>query len=167
MRETNEASQAEVAENTLPDVKKLIEAGYIIVLDTNVLLNVYRYSPQFSDFALNVLKTVKDSVFLPQTVLLEYNKHRMQTFATMKNRITNASGNAVQVVENASKKLSGMCDQLDSLQIPEVDLLRNKVDEVIADLKTKYRIFLMRDVDLALQRIRGGIRICLIPLLKK
>lgn len=70
MRETNEASQAEVAENTLPDVKKLIEAGYIIVLDTNVLLNVYRYSPQFSDFALNVLKTVKDSVFYPKQFCL-------------------------------------------------------------------------------------------------
>ena len=137
MRETNEASQAEVAVNTLPDVKKLIETGYVIVLDTNVLLNIYRYSPQFSDFALNVLKTVKDCIFLPQTVLLEYNKHRMQTFATMKNRIINASGNAIQVVENASKKLSGMCDQLDSLQIPEIDLLRNKVDEVITGLKTE------------------------------
>ena len=105
MRETNEDSQVEVAVNTLPDVIKLIETGYIIVLDTNVLLNVYRYSPQFSDFALNVLKTVKDSVLLPQTVLLEYNKHRMQAFATMKNRITNASENAMQVVVNASKKL--------------------------------------------------------------
>lgn len=141
MRETNEDSQVEVAVNTLPDVIKLIETGYIIVLDTNVLLNVYRYSPQFSDFALNVLKTVKDSVLLPQTVLLEYNKHRMQAFATMKNRITNASENAMQVVENASKKLSGMCDQLDSLQIPEIDLLRNKVDEVITDLKTEVQDF--------------------------
>mgnify|MGYP000910855607 FL=1 len=37
MRETNEDSQVEVAVNTLPDVIKLIETGYIIVLDTNVL----------------------------------------------------------------------------------------------------------------------------------
>lgn len=141
MCETNETSQADVNENIQPDLKKLIEAGYIIVLDTNILLNVYRYSPQFSDFALNALKAVEGSVFLPRTVLLEYNKHRMQTFATMKNRITNASGNAIQVVENASNKLSGMCDQLESLQIPEIDLLRNKVDEAIADLKTEVQDF--------------------------
>lgn len=84
MCETNETSQADVNENIQPDLKKLIEAGYIIVLDTNILLNIYRYSPQFSDFALNALKAVEGSVFLPRTVLLEYNKHRMQTFATMK-----------------------------------------------------------------------------------
>lgn len=34
-----------------------------------------------------------------------------------------------------------MCDQLESLQIPEIDLLRNKVDEAIADLKTEVQDF--------------------------
>ena len=32
-------------------IKELIENGYRVILDTNVLLNIYRYSPEFSEFA--------------------------------------------------------------------------------------------------------------------
>ena len=40
-------------------IKELIENGYRVILDTNVLLNIYRYSPEFSEFALECLKAVK------------------------------------------------------------------------------------------------------------
>ena len=38
-------------------IKELIENGYRVILDTNVLLNIY--SPEFSEFALECLKAVK------------------------------------------------------------------------------------------------------------
>ena len=44
----------------------------VIVLDTNVLLNIYRYSPEFSEFALDCLKAVAKSVILPATVRIEF-----------------------------------------------------------------------------------------------
>mgnify|MGYP003295033176 CR=1 FL=1 len=35
------------------DIKSMIESNdYVIALDTNVLLNIYRYSPEFSEFAV-------------------------------------------------------------------------------------------------------------------
>ena len=40
-------------------IKELIENGYRVILDTNVLLNICRYSPEFSEFALECLKAVK------------------------------------------------------------------------------------------------------------
>ena len=37
------------------DIRQLIEKDeYIIILDTNVLLNIYRYSPEFSDLLWSV-----------------------------------------------------------------------------------------------------------------
>ena len=66
------------------DIKQILEDdNFIIVLDTNVLLNIYRYSPEFSEFALNCLKTVKNYVVLPATVRLEYGKHCRAAFAKM------------------------------------------------------------------------------------
>ena len=45
------------------DIKSLIESDdYVIVLDTNVLLNIYRYSPDFSDFALNCIRAVQEHI---------------------------------------------------------------------------------------------------------
>ena len=40
-------------------IKDLIEnENYVIIIDTNILLNVYRSSPEFSEFSLNCLKKV-------------------------------------------------------------------------------------------------------------
>ncbi len=37
----------------MSNIKTMLENdNYIIILDTNVLLNIYRYSPEFSEFAL-------------------------------------------------------------------------------------------------------------------
>ena len=44
----------------------------IIFVDTNVWLNIYHYSPQFSNFALNCLLKVKDYLFIPATVYQEF-----------------------------------------------------------------------------------------------
>lgn len=38
------------------NIRELIEhQNYAIVLDTNVLLNIYRYSPEFTDFAMKCI----------------------------------------------------------------------------------------------------------------
>ena len=44
------------------EIKRLLESGYIIIPDTNVLLNLYRYSPEFSEFGVQCLQEVKYSL---------------------------------------------------------------------------------------------------------
>ncbi|MEY8483738.1 PIN-like domain-containing protein [Lachnospiraceae bacterium 48-21] len=70
-------------------IKELFDKNYIIVLDTNVLLNIYRYSPEFSGFAFNCLNSVKESIVLSAIVRLEYGKHCRGEFSKMEKRITN------------------------------------------------------------------------------
>ena len=43
----------------LVKINKLIEQDYLIVVDTNVLLGLYRLSPDYSDFALKCLEKLK------------------------------------------------------------------------------------------------------------
>lgn len=38
--------------------KLLNEENYVIIPDTNVLLNIYRYSPEFSEFGIQCLERV-------------------------------------------------------------------------------------------------------------
>ena len=76
----------------MSNMKNMIEKdNYIIILDTNVLLNIYRYSPEFSEFALECLKNVNNSIYLPATVKMEYEKHCKGEFSKMVKRITEAS----------------------------------------------------------------------------
>jgi len=45
------------------------------VLDTNVLLDLYRLSPETSNSVLEVLRQIKDKLWIPYQVAFEYHKH--------------------------------------------------------------------------------------------
>ena len=51
--------------NPLVKINELIEQDYLIVVDTNVLLGLYRLSPDYADFALKCLETRRPSNRLP------------------------------------------------------------------------------------------------------
>ena len=87
------------------NVKSLLKDNYIVVCDTNVYLNVYRYSPEFTEFALNCLNTVKTKIIIPATVELEYRKHRNAEYHSMKNRVQKASRNIKRQIDSSKKKI--------------------------------------------------------------
>jgi len=58
------------------EFKLLWEKG-IFVLDTNVLLNLYRYPRDVSDDFVSVLKSIKERIWLPHFVALEYQENRI------------------------------------------------------------------------------------------
>lgn len=126
------------------DIKTLLENdNYIIFLDTNVLLNIYRYSPEFSEFALNCLQVVKDYVVLPATVRLEYGKHCGAEFSKMQDRAKNAGNETADQIKRSKEKVLATCDKLERLQFPDVDDLRDslssKLDEVQAVLEAFFQ----------------------------
>lgn len=116
-------------------VKELIENNYIIVLDTNVLLNIYRYSPEFSEFALNCLSTVKDSIILPATVRLEYGKHCRGEFSKMEKRIANVGKETETQIETAKAKILSSCSGFERLQYPDIDSLKEQLEEKMEAVK--------------------------------
>ena len=88
-------------------IKDLIEnENYVIIIDTNILLNVYRSSPEFSEFSLNCLKKVSPHIYLPATVLLEYEKHCRNEFKKMERRITKAKREINIKIESAKNQIT-------------------------------------------------------------
>ena len=121
-------------------IKELIKNNYIIVLDTNVLLSIYRYSPEFSEFALNCLSTVKKTIVLPATVRLEYEKHYRSEFSKMEKRIASAGKETENQIKLAKDRILDSCAGLDRLQYQDIDILKkqlenkmNAVMEVLSD----------------------------------
>jgi hypothetical protein len=59
------------------EFKNLWEEG-IFVLDANVLLNLYRYTPETSKSIINVLDSVKERIWMSHQAALEYQDNRLQ-----------------------------------------------------------------------------------------
>lgn len=65
---------------TEADIKKIWEDG-IILFDTNVLLNLYRYSDATQETLLELINKFSKQIYLPHQAALEYNRNRYEVIA--------------------------------------------------------------------------------------
>lgn len=61
-------------------LKKIWETG-IIFFDTNVLLNLYRYSNTTRETILDLISKFSSQIYLPYQAALEYNRNRFEVIA--------------------------------------------------------------------------------------
>lgn len=124
------------------DIENLLKNdNYVIILDTNVLLNVYRYSPDFSEFALKCLMEVSNYIYLPATVKMEYEKHHKSEFSKMKKRIAEASKGTETQIELAKNKILRSCDGLERLHFPDINELREVLSEKLNAVQQAFNDF--------------------------
>ncbi|KQT17655.1 hypothetical protein ASG31_09695 [Chryseobacterium sp. Leaf404] len=62
------------------EIKSMWDNG-IIVFDTNVLLNLYRYSDTTRDTIIDLIKKFSHKIILPHQSALEYNRNRYEVIA--------------------------------------------------------------------------------------
>ncbi len=118
----------------MSNIKTMLENdNYIIILDTNVLLNIYRYSPEFSEFALECLNKVNNFIYLPATVRMEYEKHYRGEFSKRAKRITEASKGTEIQIQNAKDKILKSCNILEQLHFPDIQELRDELSQKMDD----------------------------------
>lgn len=67
---------------TLDAINVIWERG-VIVLDTNILLNLYRYSEATRDDILSAMEKLKDRLWMPYQVGLEYFNNCINTFTAI------------------------------------------------------------------------------------
>lgn len=65
---------------TESEIKKIWENG-IIIFDTNVLLNLYRYSDATRNTILDLISKFSEQIYLQHQAGLEYNKNRYEVIA--------------------------------------------------------------------------------------
>lgn len=62
------------------EIKRIWEHG-IIMFDTNVLLNLYRYSDSTQNTIIALIKKFSKQIYLPHQAALEYNRNRYEVIA--------------------------------------------------------------------------------------
>lgn len=82
------------------------------VLDTNVLLNLYRYQKATRDALLNVLEQVSDRIWIPYQVALEYQRNRLKVIGEQQQRFTEVGGLVNKLTTNIESEFGKL--QLES-----------------------------------------------------
>ncbi len=83
----------------------------IIILDTNVLLNLYRLPAIARDELFEVLELLKDRLWIPHHVALEFQQRRLTVISTERKSIETALNSANSFVVELKKKIDEL--QLD------------------------------------------------------
>ncbi|WP_052735669.1 PIN-like domain-containing protein [Pseudomonas syringae] len=135
----------------------------LFVLDTNVLLNLYRLPTLARDELLEVLRLLENRLWIPHQVGLEFQRGRLNVIANERKSTEEALGAAQNVVGQVKQKVEGLqidkrglgiesqplLDQLEKsnqelinaikaihtaqIDVSSSDLVRNALDSLLAD----------------------------------
>jgi hypothetical protein len=116
----------------------------LFVLDANVLLDLYRYSPQSSERLIDILTRVSDRLWIPHQVALEYQNNR-----------PGAIGSSVKLYDDISNRLQKTKDELERLLKQreehlslDVDRLLGKIEGAFAQIEEELDVYREQHPDL-------------------
>ena len=78
------------------EIKDIWKDG-IIVFDTNVLLNLYRYSKSTRETIISLIGKLKHKIWLPHQAALEYNKNRYEVIADQEKTYKEFTDKIIQI----------------------------------------------------------------------
>lgn len=80
----------------------------VIVLDTNVLLNLYRLPTVARDELFGVLELLKERIWIPHQVALEFQRRRLTVIASERKATEEALTAASELVDEIKSKVEGL-----------------------------------------------------------
>ncbi len=104
-----------------------------IVLDTNVLLNFFRYTPDTRDSFLAVLEKLRTQLWLPYQVGLEFHERRLEVIYKNSQAFTNI----VKELEKARKSIATAADAYKNHPSLNRSELVEKVDTFVKNLTSE------------------------------
>ncbi len=114
-------------------IKNILDNGGIIVLDTNVYLNIYDRSPEYSDFSLRVLEIIKNSILLPSTVVREFTRNHRECFGRQRKKIEKACTKLVDQLNTTKTKIDNQCQVIKTFEFPDIDNIQNRINALLDD----------------------------------
>lgn len=107
-------------------LKNIFDGNFLFVFDTNVILNLYRYSDKTKDEFLDLLRNLKDNIWIPNQVATEYFKNRSKVIL---DQVKIYSDFEVEI-SNIQKKIVGQWKHpfLD-------DKISKKIEKLFLDIK--------------------------------
>lgn len=124
------------------ELKKMWDTS-LIVFDTNVLLNLYRYSESTQNELLNLIESFEQKIYLPYYVAFEFNKNRLEVIAEQEKSYKEFSKNLEALFQeiNSTKKNPFFSKKLEKEFKKVTEMARVEIEANIE----KYKVFLKSD----------------------
>ncbi|MFC7760180.1 PIN domain-containing protein [Catellatospora bangladeshensis] len=144
------------------DIQQAFSSG-LVVLDTNVLFSAYRYTSEASEQLLTVIEKMRDRVWIPHQVGLEFYRNRVNVVSDLRNGYSSLLAHVNQTSAKVTKELQERVNELFkrvSLSEEERSLLTSSLNsafdpllEAIETLRKKHAQAGSLDDDPILRRI--------------
>ncbi|MGV9231750.1 PIN domain-containing protein [Streptomyces nigra] len=119
------------------DYKEAVKS-YLIVLDTNVLLELYRFTPQARHELLDVLAQLDERLWIPHQVVSEYHRRRFEAVREHLNLYTSVP-DTLMTLRNKSlqevQTLANRCSMSDADKELLTAPINDAFDKVTAEIK--------------------------------
>lgn len=127
---------------TEDDIKRIWEHG-IIMFDTNVLLNLYRYSESTQNTILELIKRFSNQIYLPHQAALEYNRNRYEVIAEQEKAYNEFFEKISQIQKDlqSTSKPPFLTSKVDK----ELNVIFEKVGDEVKESIKKYCDYLKAD----------------------
>ena len=116
------------------EFKTFIEGDSLIVLDTNVLLALYKYSSYSSLNIVKVLNSCIDKLWIPNQVHKEFERNKNSEISKIKKKYKTFEKDLINEVVKASEKIISRINESKKLQYPNCNVLEKRLEKHITDL---------------------------------
>lgn len=126
----------------LPQIEALWKSA-TFVLDTNVLLNLYRYSENTSEKLLGALLTVSDRIWLPYQVGFEFHENRLSVITDQAEKCEEFMKSLDRIIAEIENKNRNPF--LASDLTKKVSHIKNEIDNELSNKIDSYRHYIKKD----------------------
>lgn len=123
-------------------IERINDKSTIIVFDTNVLLRLYMYQPEYVDFAIKCLKAVKENVAIPYQVYKEIKWHNRGLRGSFSKKYDKGISDCNECLDKCEKTLKGTLVNFKKIQeFNEIQQLLNCVLNRVNTLRSDIDLF--------------------------
>lgn len=111
-------------------------ADCLFVLDANVLLNLYRYSPKTSKVLLGVIRRISSRLWIPHQAALEYQVNRLTVIAQQKK----AYSEITSALEKARNQIESKLNEYRRHPYIDTDSILKQLDTTLEKISGKLKL---------------------------
>ncbi|MFJ7369374.1 PIN-like domain-containing protein [Lysinibacillus sp. NPDC098008] len=122
----------------LEDLKEFIDKGkYIVVVDSCILLDFYRYNSKTAQEILNNLEYLGDKVWIPHQVYIEFKRNFASILGPNHNKYKNIPKSIASNVKDFENKLNRLIKAYDKYNFPKVNELGEKIKQHLISIENE------------------------------
>ena len=135
----------------LSEIKDFIDdENYLVVIDSCVFLDYYRYSSETAKAILNNLEFLKENLWIPNQVFKEFHKNYNAVFTPNHNKYKNITTKITSYTRDAENKFNDLLKEYNKYNFPKVKELNEKISEHLKEINKEaeqYKVEIKKEMD--------------------